>query len=491
MRKYCSIFMLMLTLFAGAALSCHALSIPQQTAIQALLDDASRISGVPGMSVAIVRGGKTHYISAGYADREGEIRADEATLYELASVSKAFTAAGILLLAEQGHLALTDPVQKYIPWLSFYYQGSSVDMDRLTLERFLHHTSGLTNTRHFDLIPRGSGPEMLQRTVEALHEAQLAFPVGSKFEYGTMNYDVLGLVIEKVSGQSYEAFIEEQILKPLGLQRTFMFAEEAQTAGQLAQGYRTSFFVTSPYQAPRYEGNKPAGYIISSALDMARWMKIQMGLVENIPEPLRKAVEKSHKADRSVQDQGGLYYAGGWQVNADRTVIEHSGGNPNFATQVYMFPREQIGITLLSNGAFTNLNLVLQIKGILDGNLEQTYSRSSAQMAEVVLSIVAILGFLAAVVFFYLGLRRKNVAGKGALTAKGQLFTAFWLAITLAAWALVLLLPRLMGMGWSTILIWSGYSSLCAPLSLGLLGAAITWFVYTNPRKRSAGKYLG
>ncbi len=216
------------------------------------------------MSVAIVRGGKTHYVSAGYADREGEIRADEATLYELASVSKAFTAAGILLLAEQGHLALSNSVQKHIPWLSFSYQGSHVDMDQLTLERFLHHTSGLTNSKHVDLIPpRGSGPpEMLRLTVEALKDAELSSPVGSKFEYGTMNYDVLGLVIEKVSGgQSYETFMEEKVLEPLGgLQRTFMFAAKAQTAGgQLAKGYRTSFIITSPYEAPPHmrEINRP------------------------------------------------------------------------------------------------------------------------------------------------------------------------------------------------------------------------------------------
>lgn len=484
MRKYCVVVVLILVLSAGAALPCNALVISKRAAIQTLLEDACRISGVPGMSVAIVRGGKTHYVSVGYADREGEIRADEATLYELASVSKAFTAAGILLLAEQGHLALSDPVQKHIPWLSFSYQGSRVDMDQLTLNRFLHHTSGLTNSKHFDLIPRGSGPEMLRLTVEALKDAELSSPVGSKFEYGTMNYDVLGLVIEKVSGQSYETFMEEKILEPLGLQRTFMFAQKAQTAGQLAKGYRTSFFITSPYEAPPYEGNKPAGYIISCARDMARWMQIQMGLVEGIPEVLKTALKKSQAADRSVQDWGGLYYAGGWQVNADQTVIEHSGGNPNFATQVYMFPREQIGITLLSNGAFTNLDLVLQIKGILDGNLEQTYSRSGAQIADAVLSVITILALVASAVFFYLGFRRRKTGGTGVMTGKRRLLTAFWLGITLSLCALSLFLPKLMGMGWRTILIWSGYSSLLAPLSLSLLSAGITWFVCTHPHKR-------
>ena len=210
-------------------------------AIQALLDDACRTSGVPGMSLSILADGEVFYFSSGYADLEKGLSASENTLYELASVSKAFTGMGILLLEEQGSLSMTDPIQKYLPWFTLKYQGKPVDMQNLTLNNFLHHTSGLTNIRHLQNIPQGNTPDMLQKTVETLVDAELAFSPGEQYNYGTVNYDVLGLVIEIVSRQSYEDFMKEQVFLPLGLHQTYVYKEDAQATGQLAQGYRSSF----------------------------------------------------------------------------------------------------------------------------------------------------------------------------------------------------------------------------------------------------------
>lgn len=160
----------------------------------------------------------------------------------------------------------------------------------------------------------------------------LAFYPGEQYEYGTVNYDVLGLVIEVLSGQSYERFMIEQVLHPLGLHNTYLYQEDALATGQLAQGYRSSFFITSPHDAPDYAGNKPAAYIISSTNDMAGWMRIQLGLEEDIPEIFKAVVQKSHEGNSSNPDVDGMLYGAGWSISADRTLIEHSGGNPNFST---------------------------------------------------------------------------------------------------------------------------------------------------------------
>ena len=241
MKKIIVIMIASLMLFTGFATPVYALSDAQSAAIQALLDDACRISGVPGMSISIITGEEMFYFSSGYADRDKRLPASENTLYELASVSKAFTGVGILLLEEQGLLSMTDPVQKYLPWLTMEYKGMPVDMQSFTLNNFLHHTSGLTNRKHIQSIPQGSTPDMLRKTVEALVDAELAFAPGEQYEYGTVNYDVLGLVIEVVSGQSYESFMTEQVFRPLSLYHTYVYKEEAQATGQLAQGYRSSF----------------------------------------------------------------------------------------------------------------------------------------------------------------------------------------------------------------------------------------------------------
>ncbi|WP_059049920.1 serine hydrolase domain-containing protein [Paenibacillus senegalimassiliensis] len=469
-----------LILVVGLATRGYALPAAQSEAIQTLLDDARRVSGVPGISVSIIDGDETFYFSSGFADRENGLPASENTIYELASVSKAFTSTGILLLEEQGLLSMTDPIQNYLPWLTLKYQGIPVDMQTVTLNDFLHHTSGLTNGKHIQGIPQGDTPDMLRKTVDLLVDAELAFLPGEQYSYGTVNYDVLGLVIEVVSGQSYENFMTQQVFQPLGLHNTYVYKADAQATGQMAQGYRTSFFITTPYDAPDYAGNKPAGYIMSSAMDMTRWMNIQMGFIQDIPEVFNTIILKSHQGDTSVPDINGMYYAAGWSVNTDRTIVEHTGGNPNFATQVTMLPDERFAVCLLSNSANTNIELVKSIKNILDGDLAQSYKMSARQILDIVLSSVTMIACLSAVALFLLGLRRKKRNTRQQTTKKRQLTSMVWLTVTVAMCIMCWMFPVFSGYDWSTILVWQTYSILTTFISLTLLSMATTWLVYVR-----------
>lgn len=473
MKRTIAFVLTIFILFSEFATQSYALSDPQSAAIQALLDDACRISGVPGMSISILADDEVFYFSSGYADREKGLTASENTLYELASVSKAFTGMGILLLEEQGLLSMTDSVQKYLPWFTLNYQGKPVDMQSLTLNNFLHHTSGLTNGRHTQNIPQGNTPDLLQKTVEMLADAELAFPPGKQYNYGTVNYDVLGLVIEIVSGQSYEDFMREQVFQPLSLHQTYVYKDDALATRQVAQGYRSSFFMTTPYNAPEYAGNKPAGYLISCTKDMARWMGIQMGIVQDIPEIFHTVIEKSHQGDMSVPAVNKMYYAAGWSVNADQTIIEHPGGNPNFRTEVVIMQGEQTAVCLLTNGANTNTNLVLKIKDILDGNLTQSYVISGTQLLDIILSSATIIFCLLAVLFFLLGLRRRKMNERHPMTIKRIIITVILLIAAIALFIVCCALD------WSTILIWQTYSILTALISSALLTASIAWFIYT------------
>ncbi|WP_036126273.1 serine hydrolase domain-containing protein [Lysinibacillus sphaericus] len=483
MKKTIVFVLTILILFSGFATQSYALSDSKSVAIQALLDDASRTSGVPGMSISILANDEVFYFSSGYADLEKGLSASENTLYELASVSKAFTGMGILLLEEQGLLSMTDPIQKYLPWFTLKYQGKPVDMQSLTLNNFLHHTSGLTNISHTQNIPQGNTPDMLQKTVETLVDAELAFSPGEQYNYGTVNYDVLGLVIEIVSRQSYEDFMREQVFLPLGLHQTYVYKEDAQATGQLAQGYRSSFFITTPFNAPDYAGNKPAGYIISNTKDMARWMGIQMGIVQDIPEIFHRVIEKSHRGDMSVSAVNDMYYAAGWSVNAEQTFIEHTGGNPNFRTEVAILPNERTAICLLSNGANTNINLVLKVKDILDGNLTQSYEISGTQLLDIILSSTTIILCLLAVLLFLLGLRKRKTNEQQPITKKRTIVTIIFLIATIAQCIMFF------AFDWSTILIWQTYSVLTALISSTLLTASITWYILTDKMPRSENKY--
>lgn len=207
---------------------------------------------------------------------------------------------------------------------------------------------------------------------------------------------------------------------------------------------------------------------------MARWMGIQMGIVQDIPEIFHMVIEKSHRGDMSVSAVNGMYYAAGWSVNAEQTIIEHTGGNPNFRTEVVILPNERTAVSLLSNGANTNTNMVLKVKDILEGNLTQSYEISGTQLLDIILSSITIILCLLAVLLFLLGLRRRRTNERQPMTKKRITVTVIFLTATIALGILCC------AFDWSTILMWQTYSVLTALISSALLTASITWFVYTR-----------
>ncbi|NOR44379.1 MAG: serine hydrolase [Candidatus Delongbacteria bacterium] len=136
--------------------------------------------------------------------------------YELGSTSKAFTALAVLNLEKEGMLDQNDSISIYIPWLQFKYKDKIVD---ITLSHLIHQTNGIPwNT--ICSIQKSNKDNSLEQTIQNINGIELSHELGSKFEYTTINYDILGLIIEKVSEMSYEKYMEENIFKPLGLNNT-------------------------------------------------------------------------------------------------------------------------------------------------------------------------------------------------------------------------------------------------------------------------------
>ena len=489
MREKILIVITAIMLFVGFNMPCYAIFAEQSEVIQAFLDETCRISGVPGITVSVRVGEDIRFFSSGYADREKSLSANEDTLFELASVSKAFTAFGILLLEEQGLLSMDDPVQKYLPWFTLQYKGKPVDMDGVTLNNFLYHTSGLVNYKHYSMLPKGSGPDMLQQTVEAFIDAELEFMPGERFEYCDVNYDVLGQIVAVVSGQQWEDFMRTKVLDPLGLHETYMYEHEAYATGRLAKGYVGVYGRAVRLKSPPYEGNKPAGYIISCAKDMQRWTDIQIGLVEDIPEIYKAVVKKSHRADMSVPISSittslSGYYAGGWAVTADGTYIGHGGNNPNFTTDVIIYPKENIVITMLSNSDQTNNaiapTLVNNIKGILDGELNQKYTFGIRQILDLIGTWMTIIGLLLFVLFLLLGLRRWKNRGQNPISKKRIVLTAVWSALTVVITLSAILYPSIMGVNWPIVFEEKFYSHITGLIALVLTCGSFTWFVFAR-----------
>ena len=314
------------------------------------------LSDVPGFSAAIIDGDNEYYINYG----EG---IDENSRFELASTTKAFTALGILKLEKEGKLSIADPATKYIPWFKPTYKGNAYD---ITIENLLCHTSGIP-VWTITTIPEGDATKEgeLTKTIENIKDVKLSSKPGTHHEYATINYDVLGLIIEEVTGEKYEDYITAEILKPIGMENS-LFRVSDEKKDECVQGYKTMFLKAHPYDAPSYYGNTAAGYLVSSTSDLMKWIEMwsregygTLDYSDVGNEPIEyNSLEKEEKSlgyvfsdivgetlghDVSKTDN---YYAG-WNIYD--TYICHGGNNPNFSSQVIIARDRQQGVFALSS----------------------------------------------------------------------------------------------------------------------------------------------
>lgn len=455
--------------------------------IDNLVNKILKKSDTKGASVVIVSEDKTIYRSYGYADSNNGMKVDKNTLFELGSNSKAFTALAIFYLEEKGLLSLNDPVKKYLPWFNVrykgYYNGEYIDSDvELTIQNLLYHTSGIPFKTIGD-IPEGESNDMLEKTVRMLKDIQLDYYPGSKFSYATINYDVLGLIIQNISGMTYEEFIESNILKPLGLYDTYLFRSDASETGRMSKGYKISFFSSKEYNAPVYRGNTPAGYFISSAVDMEKWLKIQMGIVE-VPEFYKKIIQKTHLGNTTVASLDDYYYGGGWYIHLRGDDIKHGGSNPNFSSMVIMKPQEKLGICVLCN---LNSNaadyLASNILNIIEGKKIDKYETDSYKKLDIVFSLITIGAIVLGVLFFALSIvalleiitgKRSRVKLNGAKVAGILLAVPIMIFFGFCVYYLPnILLYRL---SWKAVMVWG--SSFIAWGSLFGFVAGIAFMLY-------------
>ncbi len=322
-----------------------------QEKINELVNRILNKSKVPGASIVLVSGEQTKYLQYGYSDLESGIPTQQHNLYEIGSMSKAFTALGVLRLEQEGKISIKDSVSKYLPWFNVHYKGEydGRHIDEyvdLKLANLLHHTSGIPVST-IGYIPEGNSDDSLKKTVQNIVGIDLDYYPGIQYQYATINYDILGLIIEVVSGQKYEDYIKDNILVPLGLNDTHLFRDN-EVNKRIAQGYKVAFYRAKPYDAPIYRGNTPAGYIISSADDMEKWIRIQMQLV-SIPKEFKEIIEESHIYDSTVSPEDDFYYAKGWYVHKRNNIITHGGNNPNYSSILITDSDKKLGICVLTN----------------------------------------------------------------------------------------------------------------------------------------------
>ena len=439
---------------------------------------------IPGLSLVIVQKDRPPVLKGfGYADLERKQPVTPESLFELASCSKAFTALAVLQLEKEGLIRLEAPVSLYLPWFYVTYKGRHCD---ITLRQLLHQTGGIP-WNSIDVIPEDDGPPALEQTVRRLSGVQLNHIPGSRFEYATVNYDILGLIIEKVSGMEYRDYMRENIFNPLGLSNTFAGAVAEGENPLMARGYKIGFFKPRRYRAPVYRGNTPAAYIAASGRDMARWLEYQLGLT---PNPLYPLMKESRQRDETVPPNPGNFssYAMGWQVYVDgSSIVDHGGLNPNFTSYVGLNPGDGVGVAVLANsnshytaaiGRFA-LDYVLgrrkEIPHVAAGGLDNSFS---------ILSIIAAVFLLAALAFLLsIGLDVLKGRRRFAGLSLSKAFRLLGMLILLIPFLLgVYLIPHAMSnVSWATAVVWSPVSFQAAVfLILTVLAAGYGCFVFSS-----------
>jgi CubicO group peptidase (beta-lactamase class C family) len=291
---------------------------------------------VPGASLLVIDQGKPIVRQSwGLADVEAGTIATPSTNYRLASVTKQFTAAAILLLAQDGKIRLDNRIRIFFPQLP-------ASLDSVTIQHLLTHTSGIVD--YEDVIPEGTTAQLHDADVLKLLESHdtTYFKAGTNYRYSNSGYALLALIVEKVSGKSFATFLHDRIFAPLGMKHTVAFENGISTVSNRAFGYtlkdgkwtRKDQSVTSAVLGD--------GGIYSSIDDLARW---DAALYDSrlLSDESRRLAFASH----TNTDKPEVKYGFGWRITGE--TLWHSGETVGFRNVIIRNPSRHRTVIILTN----------------------------------------------------------------------------------------------------------------------------------------------
>ena len=319
-------------------------SSPMSSGLRATLDGLAQSAladtGVPSASVAIVQNGVIAYLHAyGDARLDPHTAAASSMRYSIGSISKQFTAAALLLLAEEGKLSLDNPVSKFVPDLT---RG-----DQVTIRELLSHTSGYQDYWPQDYVP----PFMIQpvtaeKILDIWARKPLDFDPGTQWQYSNTNYVIAGLIIEKVSGQPLLEFLSDHIFTPLAMKSVMNIDQERLTDTDATGYFR---YALAPVRPAPKEGKGwlfAAGELAMPAEDLAKW---DISIINQ--SLLRPASYATMEHEVVLKNGLGTRYGLGVFVRDEfgHRAIEHGGEVSGFTASNMVFPDDKIAVVVLTN----------------------------------------------------------------------------------------------------------------------------------------------
>ena len=331
-----------------------------------LVRQGMRIWNVPGMAVGIVRGNRIiHAKGYGLRDVKRGLPVTEKTRFGIGSCTKAFTAAALGMLVDEGKIDWDTPVRHYLP---SFHLCDPVATERATPRDLLTHRTGLPAHNFAWVTSTATRSQMVER----LRYLQPSADFRARFEYNNLMYMVAGFLIEHVTGKRWEQFLAERIFRPMGMDGTFCFHAGMQDAEDLAISYDKPATRIRPWKRGpgidvfSYEGPVgPAGAICSNILDMCKWLQLQMngGRLGKRTLISRQSLTQTHTpqivcpADLPATVAGSdvldASYGMGWDIQPYRghRMLYHTGWVASYNTTVSFLPAENLGVVALTNFA--------------------------------------------------------------------------------------------------------------------------------------------
>ena len=321
-------------------------------AVDAYVAQQMEAMHIPGVALGIVQGDEVvHLRGFGVADPAGRPMTPQTPLI-LGSTGKSITALAVMQLVEAGKLELDAPVQRYLPWFRVGGPDGHAAASAITVRHLLSHVSGIPTGKNVGASLTGTGDETMEDLVRALASVPPTAPVGTTFQYSNSNYVTLGLLVQTVSGQSYESYVRDRVFAPLGMHHSFVSQADAERAG-LATGHRWWFGLPVPASLPYLRGSLPAGFHISSAQDMAQYLVAQLNEGRYLETAVLSpgGIAQLHRPAVAVGTHaGGDAYGMGWVVRSSgEPMVWHVGDTANFHSDVALLPARHLGVVVLMN----------------------------------------------------------------------------------------------------------------------------------------------
>jgi CubicO group peptidase (beta-lactamase class C family) len=404
---------------------------PKYDAVDAFLREQLDVLGIPGAAIAVIKDGvQVHSAAFGRADDSGRAMTAQTPVL-LASTSKSLTAIAVMQQVEAGRLRLDEPVRTYLPWFTLKDSRSA----SITVRHLLHQSSGMASGDTAFEASDAQGPEAIEEGVRALSGSPLAGAPGEGFRYASANFNVLGLLVQTVTGQPFGDYMEQHVFGPLGMAHSHT-TREAARADNAAAGYSlwfSAFWRQTDVPAP--SAGMPSTTMYASAEDIGHELAALLsegrygGRSILQPESVAALLTPRARVDGSKE------YAMGWFTRpllepADSggdvpLVLEHQGEWGNTHTFKAIVPASGIGVALMVNANDTSAPSRLKaldsnVLRILHGHpptptvVQEDWLQRYSWMVSLALLLAELLSLaLALTVVFRTGTFRRGPARKG------------------------------------------------------------------------------